>query len=276
MPLAAEKLIRFARCGAALGPTSAARIRLFWRLLRNVRVSVGLGSYAPESVAPVQTTFGTLYFRDNVGDITNLVKIIYGCEYRHRSFPEPGVIIDVGANIGMAAVWFRQFNPGRQIFCFEPLPENTHLLRMNCPEAEIISAAAGATPGEVRLNVDDSGMMASSIPSRWESRVRSFTVTPLDAFARERQIGSVSVLKIDAEGMELDVLAGAAELLLRTCRVILETHGRERHAAVLDRLRRAGFVIDSDDFATDTGLVFASRPVSGTPAPIHESLVSLA
>ena len=74
-------------------------------------------------------------------------------------------------------------------------------------------------------------------------------VIRLDDYVIRREIDRVALLKIDTEGMELEVLRGASEVLARTALVAMETHGDARHREVLDRLRSAGFHIDGDAFA---------------------------
>jgi len=76
---------------------------------------------------------------------------------------------------------------------------------------------------------------------------------------RSERIGEVALLKIDAEGMEGDILDGAVATLGRTHRLVPETHGRPRHARVLRRLRERGFDIDSAVFGHATGFVAAGR-----------------
>jgi FkbM family methyltransferase len=121
------------------------------------------------------------------------------------------------------------------------------------------NVAVGSTPGTVELRVDRDAVMASTIP--WERAVatRTLEVVTLDDYIHDQGIDRVAVLKIDTEGMELDVLDGAVEALSRTGVVAMETHGRDRHDGTLERLRAAGFTIDHDEFDGETGMVFASR-----------------
>lgn len=258
-----KRLLDYALCAMALGPDASAKWAIWWWLVKNIRVRLKLASHHPETIYSLRTTVGRLHFRDNFGDITNLVKLIYEGEYVVTELAEPGVILDVGANIGLAAVWFAHYNPSRPIYCFEPLPSNAELIRLNCPRAEIQRAAVGAQPGSVKLQVDSSGVMASSIPCRWDTKEASFDVITLDGFAETRAIGPVALLKIDAEGMEVEILRGAERLLRSTARVILETHGRPRHEEATGLLRAAGFKIDADEYEGATGLVFASRTGAG-------------
>jgi hypothetical protein len=78
------------------------------------------------------------------------------------------------------------------------------------------------------------------------------------------------MLKMDAEGMEVEILRGARQLLTRTGQIVMETHGQARHDGALTLLREAGFGIDENRFEGSTGVLAGSRPRSwkaeGPPA----------
>lgn len=260
-----EKLKRiadYARCAVDLGPTASDKWDLFLRLTKNVRAQFKLASYHPHTIYSTHTRYGTFHFRDNFGDITNLFKLIYQNEYRFRNLSGEGAIVDVGANIGLTAGWFAFHNPGRKIYCFEPLADNVRLIRLNCPSANVRHAAVGSAPGQLTLRVDPDNIMASSIPNPWVTKEVTFEVTTLDRFAEEETVESIALLKIDAEVMEDEILRGASDVLKRTRNIVLETHGRLKHDSVREFLRRSGFGIDSEVFDGGTGLLFASRAVS--------------
>lgn len=165
---AVRKVADFVGCARSLGPDAGARTAILWRQTKNLRVRLRLGRYHPREVFSVRTRFGELHFRDNFGDITNLTNLLYRRVYELPRTPASGAVLDVGANIGMAAVWFRALLPGQRIHCFEPLVENTRLVALNCPEAVIHTVAVGAGPGTLELDVDEDAVMATSIP--WRTR----------------------------------------------------------------------------------------------------------
>jgi hypothetical protein len=74
-----------------------------------------------------------LYLRTYAGDIRMFYEIFWEQVYRWpSSFPEiDGTIIDAGANIGMASMYFSVHFPRATIYCIEPSPENFRVLKMN-------------------------------------------------------------------------------------------------------------------------------------------------
>lgn len=254
------KLFDFWRCARALGAGPMASLSIFWKETKNVRVRLHLARHEPDRIYSLRLRDGVLHFRDNFGDITNLPNLFWREVYRGPVEPDQGVVLDVGANIGLAAAWYDRNYPGRPIHCFEPLAENARMARLNCPAATVNNIAVGAEPGTVELSLDRDAVMASTV--EWEHAVarRTLDVIALDDYVRMRRIDRVAVLKIDTEGMELDVLDGAVTTLSITGVVAMETHGRDRHEGTLQRLIDAGFGIDREEYDGETGMVFASRP----------------
>jgi FkbM family methyltransferase len=256
----------FVRCAFALGSDFPAKGAILWRETRNLRIRIGLGRYRPNEIFNLRTTYGTLHFRDNFGDITNLTNLLCREVYRLPRAAGEGVVLDVGANIGLAAVWFDVRYPGRAIHCFEPLWENIQLVSLNARSARLNPVAVGAALGTTTLAVDRDGVMASSIPYARAAEQREVRVIALDDYVREEGIAKIAVLKIDVEGMELDVLSGAQLALTQTDQIAMETHGETRHKDVLQRLTGAGFTIERESYSGPTGLVFAARPLVPRPA----------
>ena len=203
---ALDRLRDYVLCALALGADPRARGAILWRETKALRARLGLAAFHPTEVYALPTVYGRLYFRDNFGDISNLVDLFYRRVYRVRSLSEEGVILDVGANIGLAAAWFAFHNRGRDIYCFEPLAASAALIKLNCPAAVVEPVAVGEQRGRVRLNVDRDQVMASRIPCPWETVEAELDVVSLDEFARERGLDQVALMKIDTEGMEMDVL----------------------------------------------------------------------
>ena len=253
------RLREFVACANALGPDTRAKCALLWHQTKNVRARLRLASWRPDRIYALDTVYGRLWFRDNFGDITNLPGLLHREVYRPAHAPGDGAILDVGANIGLAAAWFAHRYPGRPIHCFEPLAANTAMIARNCPHARINQVGVGSEPGTIQLEVDADSIMATSIPTRWQTASIAVPLIRLDDYVAEQGIERVAFLKIDTEGMELDVLRGAPATLRMTDQVALETHAAFRHREVQEVLRSAGFRIEREAFDGETGMVFADR-----------------
>jgi hypothetical protein len=107
------------------------------------------------------------------------------------------------------------------------------------------------------LSTDTDGVMASRVPNPHASLTRNFQTVTLNKVAQEQGFSHFSLLKIDAEGMEVEILQGASSLLGNKGQVVIETHGIERHHACLDLLQRYGYQIENQQFTAETGMVFA-------------------
>lgn len=254
-----SRLLDYARCAHDLGTSPRAQLEIFWRLTKNARARAGLARHHTDVVYPLNTRYGTIYLRDNWGDITNIVGLLHRGVYRVQGIAGEGVVIDAGANIGLFAAWVRAHDPSRRIICFEPIPGCADLIERNCPGATVVRVALDRGSGSASLRVDSDGVIASSIPTRWHTAERVFPTTSLDEYLDANGVGPIAFMKIDVEGMELNVLDGGAAALRRTRQVAMETHGEANHAASQERLRRAGLTIDAAPFSGWTGMVYASR-----------------
>ena len=129
---------------------------------------------------------------------------------------EPGsTVIDVGANIGFFAVKFgRWAGQGGRVIAIEPEARNLDSLRRRVERAglsgsvECVQAVAAGQPGELRLAVNPTHPGDHQIAGEGEP-VRAVTLDELTAGELRR----VSLIKIDVQGAESLVLAGARTVL---------------------------------------------------------------
>lgn len=166
------------------------------------------------------------------------------------------VLFDVGASTGVFTLAAALEDRNRRVFAFEPGPGMSEGLERNIAlngltNVTAVAAAACDRDGTVDLYVPPGGSLsfgASTLPSfRPGGAPQSVRALRLDTFARERGIERVDLLKLDAEGAEPAVLAGARALLERDepwiiCEVL---HGLTEAAlhAELDRFGYRYFAI---------------------------------
>lgn len=147
-----------------------------------------------------------------------------------RRLVAPGAeVFDVGANIGYYATLFAQLagEKGR-VHAFEPAPATHAQLAANVARNALQNVmlnqvAVSDAPGEMNLYLNRESALASLGQTGRGKTVgtASVQVVTLDEYSRERNIAAIDFLKIDVEGYEPKVLAGARELLQRSAEVVV-------------------------------------------------------
>ena len=151
------------------------------------------------------------------GELQVMRDILLDEDYSLGSLPPPRLILDVGANIGLAALYFRAQYPDAEIVAIEPDPASFAKLEHNvAADARIrpVNAAAAAEAGELLLTRPAGYSIASSLKRSGSdgdayARVRAAT---LDVLCDELGLSAIDLVKLDVEGAELEALRGFARL----------------------------------------------------------------
>jgi amino acid adenylation domain-containing protein/FkbM family methyltransferase len=188
-------------------------------------------------------------------------------------------VFDVGANVGLFALFVKRRQPDCRLHCFEPLPPIFEVLAANAAlhglDARLHpcglgrdagtrsftfyprwSAMSGAYPDRAdeervtraALSGAAAGLSeeetAELLADRFQGRPFACQVKTLSQVIRQERIERIDLLKIDVEKSELDVLDGLAEEDWDKVRqVVIEAHDRDgRAAAVARRLQAHGFL----------------------------------
>lgn len=133
-----------------------------------------------------------------------------------------GAVVDVGANVGLYLLMTRSVDSDRAYVGFEPNPlchaYLTELIRINrFRGARVLPLALSDRAGFATLFADKAGDPMGSLISVAEEPAAEFSTTVMLARGEEvlEQLGvsRVSVIKIDVEGAESEVLAGFVSTL---------------------------------------------------------------
>ena len=136
-------------------------------------------------------------------------------EHIKEKYPVQKIIVDIGANIGNHAAFFENFIKNEQIVCFEPHPNNFKWLCSNIHSWNTVAypLAVGNTEKQVKLvnPLLDSNIGTWSVSE--DPNGISATMISLDYFAQSVGLGEITLIKIDAEGSEVNVLQGAKNVI---------------------------------------------------------------
>lgn len=215
------------------------------------RYLFGGGSY-PAKVA-VRTPLGaaelTLY---GGHDAVTVTEVFCGDIYRTKT--PPRVVVDMGSNIGVSAMYFLTRSPECFCYLYEPDPRNVVKIRDNLRGFEgrfdLTEAAVGPRDEISTFFCEMTGRQGTLDPTVWfvaygnadhtdeisrarhveEIKVRVESADSILGRVLERH-GSVDVLKVDTEGTEHEILDAIAPEHLRGVRWIVAEwyEGRHRH-----------------------------------------------
>ena len=154
------------------------------------------------------------------------------CEQQYYfDYPNPNNIkwiIDAGANIGLAALYYASKFPHAQIVSIEPDTNNFYLLKENTknyPNIHPIHAALWHQEELLTIKNQDeksAGFMVDASNVNSTDAIKSVTINQL---MKEYNIPQISILKIDIEGAEKEVFAYNNTPWIHSCDcIIAELH----------------------------------------------------
>lgn len=168
----------------------------------------------------------------------------------------PASVIDVGAALGDWTVACASVFPQARYVLAEPLAEFHERLEgiaRSLARAEVVRAAVSDRTGETTLHVHrdliGSSLLREQEGEHVDGTPRRVETTTVDALVRERDLRPPFLLKLDVQGAEGQVLAGAREMLPACVAVQLEVsffsffHGGTRFEELVATMSAAGFVV---------------------------------
>lgn len=155
-------------------------------------------------------------------------------------------VLDIGAHVGSAAVYFEELLAPSQIICYEPNPVAVEYLQKNVPLATIHQAGVSNSAGTGEFFVRLPMFMSSIFQLQYEPDLDGMgegpekcivpLVTGQDAINEIE--GDIGILKIDAESAEVNIVRSMRGELDRVRVVFIEYHDEDARRE-LDVLLRA-------------------------------------
>jgi FkbM family methyltransferase len=194
---------------------------LHYRALKNVfrtvqqpfnvlcRYLFGIGSY-PWTIS-VSTPLGTRdVLLQSHHDLVTVIESFCRLDYGQGGAQ---IVVDMGANIGVSALFFLTRRQDTRVYCFEPDPRNISRLHGTLTGLEsryqIIPAAIAVRSGRARFSQEPSGRYGSLVKLPNESGSIEVQCVAIDEALDEllRREGRIDLLKIDTEGNEPELIA---------------------------------------------------------------------
>jgi FkbM family methyltransferase len=158
----------------------------------------------------------------------------------------PKTILDVGANVGQFTVASAKIFPTVIIHCFEPSPESGIELKKNISKLKNITVypiALGDKIGEEIFFINTYSPSSSMLPltqehktifpAACEKETIMVKVSTLDEIFRGFRFKPPVLLKLDVQGYEARILAGAINTLKKIQYIIVETSFRPMYRGEL-------------------------------------------
>ncbi|HVN26444.1 MAG TPA: FkbM family methyltransferase [Candidatus Paceibacterota bacterium] len=236
------------------GGTVAARSRRLWYALRRYGLK---GLYYVTWLFPMVTKARAFWGKDIYIDLPEDIAVVFfgalpGFElpltkFLVKNLKDDSVFYDVGAHIGFYSALAKEFVTAGEIHSFEANPCTFKVLVKNADRPNMTAnlIAVADVMGEERDYYADprmSGMSGFRPDSRFKKIIAK--TTTLDDYAKSHR--PPTIMKIDVEGFEEEVLAGARAMIAQAHPVILmelwkSDDGAEAHGGTIGLLAREGY-----------------------------------
>lgn len=239
---------------------------LAYRVLRHLRLP---GHNRPRTI----TLKGgaQLTYRLNRGDVLTLREVWIDEVYRVPGLRDARSLIDLGANIGLASVWFASRYGCNRLVAVEPLSENAVLLRHNLHQngitASVLECAVAAGEGEGFLAV-------SKEPNsgRLGREGRPVRIASMSSVVEAMGAHGVDIMKIDIEGAEKTLFSGNLDWLGRVQAIVAEIHFPEVELdEIVAVIEAAGLRAMSSGMVSGGSSVLSFSRASGGLCPLRPS-----
>ena len=180
------------------------------------------------------------------------------CDFFHflnQISDSDGVILDIGANIGIMTCHLSKKYPKREIICFEPESVNFEVLSNICHKFQLdnvtlIQKALGETPGKAKMILPIQGktkmqglahIKHDSIELWNDGEEYEVEIETLDDLFKNQKIAAI---KMDVENFEFFVLKGGKNIIQRDRPIIyVELWDNENRVKCFEFIRSLGYQV---------------------------------
>ena len=202
-------------------------------------------------------------------DVLTYDQIFLRNEYDFRAVERPRVIVDAGANIGLASILFASRYPEARIIAVEPERDNFSVLADNVrPYDNIVPLQAALWWENTTINIVDPGDGAWGFKTEPAGEGHAVPAITVDRLMSDQRIDRIDILKVDIEGAEKEVFADSSAWIDRVGSIIVELHERLKGGC------NASFYNATTEFSQEWSRgenVYVSKPGVLAPVPSTEN-----
>jgi FkbM family methyltransferase len=164
-----------------------------------------------------------------------------------RTAVSPAIILDVGANVGDWTASLLEVSDDiriqTQVHAFEPCSGTFEQLSerlKNMPSVTLVNAACSRQAGTAMMHVYGRGAGTNTLAEPIDGRItlsEEVQLITVDSYCESNKIEKIDLLKIDAEGYDYEVIAGAGEILDRQAVRMLQFEYSQRWIGCRNYLR---------------------------------------
>lgn len=223
----------------------------------------------------LKTSFSKLTFNIESAEEFDILKEIFVDEDYRFTGKKEYVVIDIGANVGFASIYFSRFNRVKKIYAFEPVLDSYEMALRNFRENDLKQISLFNYGWGYPSRIEDfffnkevkgnSGVRGKLSPSLSKRDLESRRVEIRQASVEMEQIiqenpDTPIMMKMDCEGAEYEIIEDLENNnLLATVNVmLLEWH--DYGPAKIERILEShGFIVFSKKLTSISGMLYAVR-----------------
>lgn len=161
----------------------------------------------------------------------------YSYEAAGIAVAEGDIVLEVGANIGEFSRAAAEI--ASKVICVEPDVKPFECLKLNLAEysnVHLYNLVSGNFSGDINFYISSTGADSSIIEPDSFERIEVKKSKTLDSILEELSLTKVNFLKIEAEGAEPEVLAGAVKVLTVTEKIAIDCGPERKGASTRDEV----------------------------------------
>jgi FkbM family methyltransferase len=172
-----------------------------------------------------------LKLRNGTVDIGVCKLVLVNREYDVQANKLPQIILDAGANIGCASIWFANKYPDAKIISIEAQQENFELLKENVfPYKNIIPIHAAIwNESGIFLDIElEDGKYQDGFTVKETNKNGSVKSITIDKIMQDFNLERIDILKMDIEGAEKEVFEKPEKWINKVGTILIELHERKK------------------------------------------------